>query len=38
MFSTINSYEFEVIELHITPSTTVKAFGNFVLEVPFPVF
>ena len=26
----INSYEFEVIELDITPSTIVKFFGNFV--------
>ena len=35
---TINSYEFEVTELHITPSITVKTFGNIASEVPFPAF
>ena len=35
---TINSYEFEVTELHITTSTIVKIFGNFASEVLFPAF
>ena len=34
----INSYEFEVIELHITPSTIVKIFGNLALGSVFPTF
>ena len=33
---TINSYQFEVIEFCITPSTTEFFFGNFVFEVLSP--
>ena len=33
-----NKQLFEVIELHITPSTLVKNFSNFVSEVLFPSF